>query len=98
MKINIPHENSLPRVLLRRLESISSLTEGDRADIAKLPLQTRSLAADVDIVKEGDQPSRAFLLLEGFVCSYKLTGEGKRQIPASHVPGDMPDLHSLHLK
>jgi CRP-like cAMP-binding protein len=98
MKINIARENHLPGVLLRRLESIASLTEEDLADIAKLPLQVKSIPADMDIVKEGDQPSRAFLLLEGWVCSYKLTGEGKRQIPAFHVPGDMPDLHSLHLK
>jgi len=36
-------------------------------------------------VWEGDRPSRSFVLLEGFGCTYKLTG-------------DMPDLQSLHLK
>jgi CRP-like cAMP-binding protein len=38
------------------------------------------------------------MVLEGFTCVYKLTTEGKRQIVAFHVPGDIPDLQSLHLK
>jgi len=29
---------------------------------------------------------------------FKHTEVGKRQIMAFHIPGDMPDLQSLHLK
>ena len=84
--------------LIRKLESIFALTDDERDVLAALPMQAEAFGADQDIVREGDRPSRSFVLLEGFGCTYKLTGEGKRQIIAFHLPGDMPDLQSLHLK
>ena len=47
---------------------------------------------------EGDRPSRSCLLLSGFACVYKVTGDGKRQIAGFSIPGDIPDLQSLHLE
>ncbi|WP_330218368.1 Crp/Fnr family transcriptional regulator [Methylobacterium sp. WSM2598] len=61
-------------------------------------MQVGCLAAHQDVVRERDPPSRCFTLLEGFCCSYKETLDGKRQIMAVHVPGDLPDLQSLHLR
>jgi CRP-like cAMP-binding protein len=49
-------------------------------------------------VREGDQPSRSCLILSGFACTYKITAQGKRQIVSFNLPGDIPDLQSLHLK
>jgi CRP-like cAMP-binding protein len=49
-------------------------------------------------VREGDRPSECCLVVEGFTCRYKFTAEGKRQIFSFHIPGDIPDLQSLHLK
>jgi CRP-like cAMP-binding protein len=49
-------------------------------------------------VREGDRPSRSCLVLDGFAATYKMTGDGKRQIMAFHSPGDIPDLQSLQLK
>jgi CRP-like cAMP-binding protein len=46
----------------------------------------------------GDRPSRSCLILSGLTCTYKLTGDGKRQIQAFNIPGDIPDLQSLHLQ
>jgi CRP-like cAMP-binding protein len=37
------------------------------------------------------------VLLSGFTCTYKMTGNGKRQIMGFGIPGDIPDLQSLHL-
>ena len=37
-------------------------------------------------------------ILSGFACTYKMTGDGKRQIDSFNIPGDIPDLQSLHLK
>ena len=50
-----------------------------------------------DLVREGDRPSECCLVLEGFAYRYKLTQEGKRQIFSFHIPGDIPDLQSLHI-
>jgi CRP-like cAMP-binding protein len=84
--------------LIRRLESIFSLSDDERTAILNLPMQVMSLRRDQDIVREGDRPTRSCLLLEGFACTYKVTAEGKRQIMAFHISGDIPDLQSLHLR
>jgi CRP-like cAMP-binding protein len=84
--------------LIRKLESIVSLDENERTALLNLPLQVVSLKADQDIVREGDRPTRSCALLEGFTAMFKVTAEGKRQITAFHIPGDIPDLQSLHLE
>ncbi len=85
-------------VLIRKLASISPLTADETECLARLPLSPRSFPADHDIVREGERPSESCLVVEGFVCRYKLTESGKRQIFSFHLPGDLPDLQSLHLK
>ena len=85
-------------VLIRKLRSISPLTDDEKQCLATLPFSTRSVGADQDIVREGDRPSECCLVVEGFLCRYKLTEKGKRQIFSFHLPGDIPDLQSLHLK
>jgi CRP-like cAMP-binding protein len=49
-------------------------------------------------VKEGDRPLDCCLIVQGFVARYKLLGEGQRQIFSFHIPGDIPDIQSLHLE
>ncbi len=84
--------------LIRKLESIFTLSEEEKQSLVSLPMQVQDLRADQDIVREGDRVSRSCLLLDGFACRYKMTAEGKRQIMSFHIPGDVPDLQSLHLK
>ena len=84
--------------LVRKLESISALSNDERLALQNLPMQVQELSPDQDIVREGDRPSRSCVVLEGFAATYKMTGDGKRQIMAFHSPGDIPDLHSLQLK
>src|SRR4051812_2108610 len=62
-----------------------------------LPMQVVAIKTDQAIVREGDSPSRACLILSGFAATYKMTGDGKRQIVSFNLPGDIPDLQSLHL-
>lgn len=84
--------------VIRKLESIFSLNDAEREAILRLPIQVARLSADQDIVREGDRPSRSCAVLEGFTCSYQTTEAGGRQIVSFAVPGDIPDLQSLHLK
>ncbi len=88
------HENPL----IRKLDSVFTLTEDERQAILSLPMQVTVLKENQDIVREGDSPSRSCLLLSGFTCIYKVTGEGRRQIMAFNIAGDVPDLQSLHLR
>jgi CRP-like cAMP-binding protein len=66
--------------LIRKLESIATLSDEDRRAIFGLPVNSRHFAADQDIVREGDRPSECGLIVEGFACSYKHSAEGRRQI------------------
>lgn len=84
-------------LMIRKLESQISLTAVEKQALQALPVQTQDVKSNQDIVKMGEQPTHCCLLLEGFSCVYKLTLEGKRQIMSLHIPGDMPDLQSLHL-
>jgi CRP-like cAMP-binding protein len=84
--------------LIRKLESIVTLTDDEREALLDLPMQVTVINEDQDIVREGDRPSRSFVILSGFTCTLKTTGDGKRQIVAFGIPGDIPDLQGLHLK
>lgn len=90
-----PH--SPQTMMIRKLDSIFPLSEEERQALQDVPVQVIMLKADQDIVRVGDHPSQSCILIEGYTCVYKLTTDGKRQIMALHVPGDIPDLQSLHL-
>jgi CRP-like cAMP-binding protein len=83
--------------LIRKLESIAPLAPEEKAALLRLPLRLRAIAADQDIVQEGNTPSECCLLVEGFACRYNVTTQGRRQILSFHISGDIPDLQSLHL-
>jgi CRP-like cAMP-binding protein len=61
-------------------------------------MKLRQLQRDEAIVREHDQPSRSCLVIEGFAYRFKAASDGKRQIFSFQVRGEIPDLHSLHLK
>jgi CRP-like cAMP-binding protein len=83
--------------LIRKLESIAPVAPEEKAALLRLPLRLKAVAADQDIVREGDTPSECCLIVQGFACRYNTTAEGKRQILSFHMSGDIPDLQSLHL-
>ena len=84
-------------MLIRKLESIAALTDEERRAIKSLPVRIQNLDARQDIVHDGDQPTHCCLILDGWACRYKMLSEGKRQILSFHIPGDIPDLQSLHV-
>lgn len=48
-------------------------------------------------LSDGSRPGECCLLAEGFAVCSKTTPEGYRQILSVHLPGEIPDLQSLHL-
>ena len=90
----MPAEHPLFSKLARRL----NLSEAEAEAVRAIPVQSVPFKADQNISREGDQPTRSCLVLEGVVCSSKVIAGGKRQIMALHIAGDGPDLHSLHLQ
>ena len=84
--------------LLRRLSTVTGLLdEADVTAIRGLPIVVRRWEAGRPIVCDGDRPTECCLLIEGFCVRAKTTASGHRQILSIHVPGDIPDLQSLHL-
>lgn len=73
------------------------LERGDLDLWADLPWQVRSFAAGDTFVREGDRPLYCAVLLSGFACRQKLTGDGLRQIIAIHLPGEAVDFQNLYL-
>jgi len=92
-----PASSSDAHPLLRKLESIVDLSPEETEALARIPMTVRELKADQDIVRDQDRPSQCCLLLEGFAFRYKIMEGGKRQIFSFHIPGDIPDLQSIHL-
>jgi hypothetical protein len=100
-----PHSKDQSRVeigrpytkFVRRLEAIVSLSEEDVRLLSEMPTSVRSYGSDEDIVREGDTPSQCCLLLDGFLYRHKIAKGSTRQIMSFQVPGDIPDLHTLHL-
>src|SRR5215203_4086935 len=94
----LPASNPDLHPLIRKLESIAPVSDDERRAITALPITVRELKADADIVQDQDRPSQCCAILEGFACRYKLLPGGRRQIMSFHIPGDIPDLQSLHLE
>jgi CRP-like cAMP-binding protein len=84
--------------LVRKLETIVDLSAEEREAVLGLPVAVRILNADQDIVRDHERPTQCCLILTGFACRYKTLPGGKRQIMSFHIPGDLPDLQSLHLE
>jgi CRP-like cAMP-binding protein len=91
------YPRSVENLLIRRLEAALDLSEQERQAIAGLPMTIRDLKARQDIVRTGDRPTQCCLILSGLAYRFMLLGEGKRQIFSFHIPGEIPDLQSLHL-
>lgn len=88
----------MSNVLLRKLEAFGPLPDEDRRLLDTVASQPKSVAADSDIIREGDSPGDVHLVVEGFACRYKLLKNGSRQIVAFLVPGDFCDLQGFILR
>jgi CRP-like cAMP-binding protein len=81
--------------LTRRLERRrAGLGADDRRALEALPHSIRTFPAGAHFVRDGDRPESCCLLLSGFACRYKITGDGARQILSFHMAGEFVDLQN----
>lgn len=78
---------------IRKLEYGARLTDDDRQLLHRVSQVTRHVPARQEIIGEGDAPSNVHLLIDGLACRYKILPDGRRQIMAIFLPGDICDLH-----
>jgi len=85
--------------VVRKLELYTRLSADDKAALERLATaRVRQFGSREDIVREGDTPKDVFMFLSGWACRYKQLEDGRRQIIAFFLPGDLCDLNVFILR
>lgn len=80
--------------LTLKLRAFTRLSRDDQAEVDRLSNQNvREIGTRRDLIREGDKPRSIFVVLNGWACRYKTLPDGRRQIVAFFLPGDLCDLH-----
>ncbi len=87
-----------PDALFAKLEMGGGLEEADREALGALCADVRAVAANRDIISEGDSPDFVHLMIAGWAARYKIVPDGARQITAFLLPGDFCDAHVAVLR
>ncbi|MBA7699191.1 hypothetical protein ES703_107879 [subsurface metagenome] len=58
----------------------------------------RQYEPNEDLIRQGEVPKAAALVLSGVVGRYHLLGNGRRQYISFHIVGDMPDAQGLFIE
>lgn len=78
--------------LVTKLEQFARLSDEDQRALHTLTSQpVRRYQPDTDIVCEGDAPQTVRLVLSGWAYRYKQLPDGRRQVVALLLPGDLCD-------
>ncbi|WP_267361115.1 MULTISPECIES: Crp/Fnr family transcriptional regulator [unclassified Methylobacterium] len=78
--------------LIAKLEQFTHLSNEDRLMLQTLTSEpVRSYMPGTDIVREGDAPQTVRLILSGWAYRYKQLPDGRRQVIALFLPGDLCD-------
>lgn len=81
--------------LTRKLGNFVALSDAELEVLDGLHRRRRTLIAGGDLVHQGQTHAAAYILAEGWVCSYKLLRDGTRQIVDFQIPGDFLGLRSV---
>lgn len=89
----------MPIHLIRKLEHFTRLSAEDKRELQRAGSERlRRVEPRQDIVVEGDRPEAVNLILDGWACRYRTLEDGRRQIVAFFLPGDMCDLNIFVLR
>lgn len=82
-------------LLARRLSACVGLGAEDYLRLKRVTAgHVRHIPAREDLIGEGQRPRAVFLILSGWAIRYKTLMDGRRQILAFLLPGDLCDLHN----
>jgi CRP-like cAMP-binding protein len=80
--------------LIRKLNAFNPISqEGEQAIQQMASRRVVTLPRRQDIISEGENPKTVNLIVDGWACRYRTLEDGRRQILAFFVPGDLADLH-----
>lgn len=83
------------RLFLDRLLLRSPLDDGEQAAILALPTRRKDVPIGEDVIVPGEETDHACLVAAGLMSRFDAMRDGRRQIVAFYLPGDMCDLHSV---
>jgi CRP-like cAMP-binding protein len=83
--------------LIRRLECQGPLAPEDKWTLESLTSSVCRFDPHEYLVKQGAPIDRIFLIIDGFACRYCLLPDGRRQITALMLPGDLCDIRTFAL-
>jgi CRP-like cAMP-binding protein len=86
------------KIMARNLREHSKLGPEDVEQITRLSFIVRQYEPNEDVIRQGDVPKFAALVLSGMVGRYHLLGNGRRQYISFHIVGDMPDAQGLFIE
>jgi CRP-like cAMP-binding protein len=89
-----PAHPALQKFLARLLRR-STLDAEEQQALLQLPCRVVQVQPRMDIVSPGETVNHACLVSKGLVARFDQMRDGRRQIAAFHIPGDMCDLHSV---
>jgi CRP-like cAMP-binding protein len=84
--------------LARKLSTFVTLSAAELELLDSLHKRRQSFSAGRDLVHQGQSDQAAYILAEGWVCSYKIQADGTRQIVDFQIPGDFLGLRSVLLR
>ncbi|WP_233355457.1 Crp/Fnr family transcriptional regulator [Glycocaulis alkaliphilus] len=85
----------LQSALTRKLSAFVSLVDDDLETLARFHQRRRTFMPGHELVHEGEKRQSAFVLAEGWACSFKILPDGERQIVDFQIPGDFLGLRSI---
>jgi CRP-like cAMP-binding protein len=83
---------------VRKLESLVALSDEHRRTLEGLTDRVQHVGPREQIIDEGDEPHLVNIVLSGWACRYKVLPDGRRQIIALLLPGDMCDPYVFLLR
>ncbi|TKT80283.1 Crp/Fnr family transcriptional regulator [Aquamicrobium sp. LC103] len=92
------HKPAAPDALTQKLGTFLALGREELAMLDELQGPRTYIPAGKEVVYQGQHGHAAYVLREGWACSYKRLIDGSRQIIDIGVPGDFLGLRSLLLR
>lgn len=88
----------LNSALARKLSAYVALSDEDLETLSAFHRRRRRFSPGHEMLHQGQSDKAAFILAEGWACSYVLLPDGNRQIVDIKIPGDFLGLRSMVMR
>ena len=86
VRLDLPRQTA---IAINGLERFGALSEAEAFQIRDAVMEADSIPASGELIAEGEPLKRARVLLSGWAARIRFLSDGRRQIVAFHLPGDL---------